>query len=417
MQISSVATRIAIVSTLKLSLAALALISVSAANGSASPSEKELKNIAERMQQNKQRFIEAETEKRKILGSLYSMQKRLKKITQEKSQLTDELFRAQDSAKGIAKIIASLELEIAKQRKVIKTRLRAIYKVSGESYMAILFSQKTPQQLDETLRFLKIIADSDYKLLKSYQENVEVYRAQKERLKNQVERLVGIESKIKSQETLIAKEHQSKMKIVSELDKKRSASLSDLRNLRIRSVSSDEIDELLKPSIFEKKGQLPAPVEGKIARDFGLIENEKYKIVLSHKGLGFETIGEAPVSAVFAGQVVFSEKLPGYGETIVIDHGDHYFTVYSHLTRIVANKNQQVKTGQVIAHAGEIDDGLANGIYFEIRHFSEPENPRLWLEPRAGLNQQANSKEPAIEPELASNKETPKESMRKPQAH
>ncbi len=358
--------------------AALALTSTSrAASPDAVPEN--MRDLADKFNSSKQKILEAETEKRRILGSLYTIDQRMKKISNDKGHLTDELFQAQDNVKNIAKVIASLELEIKQQRSQLRRRLRALYKLSGEGFIAVLFSQDSPQSVDQTLRFLKTVTENDYRLIHSYEENVAAYQAHKEKLKGQVEHLVAIEHKIKAQEGLLVSEYKSKSKIVSELDKQRVASLNQIKSLRDRTRGDDEVDELLKPSIFEKKGQLAPPIQGHVVQDFGLLPEDQYKIRLSHKGWRYAAPVGSSVMAIFDGRVAFSEWVAGYGHTVIIDHGDHYYTVYGHISRVRVKAGDTLKKGQVIAEAGGADSDHEPGLYFEIRHFSEPENPAAWI--------------------------------------
>jgi septal ring factor EnvC (AmiA/AmiB activator) len=365
------------------------LIAIVSAHASVAASD-DLHELTERVQVNKQKVLDAEEQKRKVLASLYSMQLRMKKISQEKNRLTDDLIHIQDNVKNLARVIATLELEIKKQKVLLRSRLRTLYKISGEGYINILFSMKSPAQIDETMRHLKMISDNDYQLIHNFQDNVNLYRNQKEALKVQVARLFGLEKKIKVQEGMIASEHQSKMKIVAALDQQKTAGLSNIKVIRSR-FENTEIDDLLKPSIFEQKGSLTPPVAGSIVRDFGLITDEKYKFRLSHKGLEYATAKDAPVASVFAGKVVFLGNLPGYGQTMIVDHGDHYFSVYGHLARPSVSRGEAVKKAQVLALVADDIRFGAPTLYFEIRHFSEPENPRFWL---------ARATEEKVEPHL-----------------
>lgn len=338
-------------------------------------------SLVEKVQKSKQQIVEAESEKRRILGSLYTIQQRMKKITSEKSHLTDELFQAQDSVKNVARVIAQLEGEIGKQRTALRKRLRALYKLSGEGYVSILFSRSNAADLDESLRFLKIVTENDYKMIRSYQANVATYKAQKDKLKKQVERLVGIEKRIKTQENLLVVEQNSKSKIVSELDMKKNKNIDKIKSLRTKADAIEpdaEVANLLRPSIFEQKGQLAAPIQGDVVEDFGLIVDERFKIRFAHKGWTYSAATGAGIQAVFDGTLVRSEWIDGYGTIAVIDHGDHYYSVYGHLTKLKVKVGEEVNKGQAIAEAGPIDD-TRQGLYFELRHFSEPENPTAWI--------------------------------------
>lgn len=344
-----------------------------------------VKKLAEKLQESRKGVIEAEAQKRKILGSLYVINQRMKKITSDKSHLTNELFQVQDNVKVIAKAIASLEKQIDKQRVHLRRRLRTLYKLSGQGYISAIFSRQSASDLDETLRFLKIVTDGDYRMIKSYQENIAMYKAQKTRLRGQIEKLVAIEGSIKKQESLLATEHQAKSKIVSELDREKVENINRIKTLRDKSkefAGADQglnLADLLKPSIYEQKGQLIAPLQGTIVQDFGLIIDERYKIRLSHKGWRYAAPAGTPVAAIFEGRIAHSDHVEGYGHTVVIDHGDHYYTVYASLAKPRVKVGDLVKKAQIFAEAGSSGHGNPEGLYFEIRHFSEPENPNNWI--------------------------------------
>lgn len=347
--------------------------------------EEGVRELAESLVETKKNLADTEAEKRRILGSLYSITKRMKKISQEKGNLTDELFHVQDNVENIAKVIAGLETQIAEQRKHLRARLRMLYKLSGEGYVGVLFSSVNSLEFDQTLKFLKIVTDADYRLIRNYQRNVTVYKQQRRRLKTQVARLVSLERKIRTQEVLLTTEHKAKSEIVHGLEKSNSNALKAIRKIRsktafIRSQENDDsLLNLLKASFFEKKGQIPAPVVGEIVQDFGLIRDGQYMIQLGHKGWQYSASAGTPVVSVFEGKVAHSGGISGYGHTVIIDHGDHYYTVYGHLAAPKVQVGDLVASGQTIAETGSTSRKHGDGMYFEIRHFSEPENPKHWI--------------------------------------
>jgi len=339
--------------------------------------------LQQKLNESRKTLVEAEAQKRRILGSLYVINQRMKKISTDKSHLTNELFQVQDNVKAIAKIIAGLELQIDKQRVQLRKRLRALYKMSGQGYIGALFASGSSMDLDETLRFMKIVTDNDYNLIRSFQQNIVSYKAQKRKLRGQIEKLVVIEKNIKRQEGLLANEHHAKSKIVGELDKEKIASLNRIKTLRSHSEKiageAANLSDLLKPSIFERRGQLPAPSPGTVAQDFGLVTDEHYKIRLSHKGWRYATAPATPVAAIFEGTVIHADYVDGYGPTVVVDHGDHYYSLYAQISRMKVKTGDTLKKGQILAEAGPATGGYGEGFYFEIRHFSEPENPANWI--------------------------------------
>jgi len=351
------------------------------------PVQTEIKEVVNEVQKNRASINEQDQERRQILGSLYEISKRMKKITQEKGAMTDKLLRAQGSVKFLGKDIAVLEKKIEAEQKQLKTSLRNLYKMSGETYLAVLFSQDSALSLDRSLKFFKIISERDFDLIKSYQRNIVEMRSKKANLNSQVKKLLNIEGDIKKQESLLLTEHHEKSKIVSEIETKKLANLEKIKSLRTRAQEKSlnkfdaALSDLLKTAFYENKGQLPAPVVGQIVQDFGLTKHEEYPVEFSHKGWLYSTVKSAPVIAISEGKVSFLGRIDGYGETLIIDHGDHYYSVYSHLGQVKVKLDELVKKSQVIATAGSTSKLNSVGIYFEIRHFSEPENPKNWISP------------------------------------
>lgn len=132
-------------------------------------------------------------------------------------------------------------------------------------------------------------------------------------------------------------------------------------------------------SFSASKGLLIMPVKGKITTTFGPYKPPGENVELFRKGVDIQATPESRVSAVFAGTVVYAEWFKGYGNMLIIDHGEGYFTVYARLGKMYKSVNNVVLGGETI---GEInsDSGISGSeLYFEIRHHAQPQNPTVWL--------------------------------------
>lgn len=88
------------------------------------------------------------------------------------------------------------------------------------------------------------------------------------------------------------------------------------------------------------------------------------------------TVG-SPVRAVFAGRVAFSDRYGAYGRLVILDHGDHYYTVSGNLAAADVRVGDEVSAGERIGSVG--DEGKGGMLYFEIRHATETIPPSPWL--------------------------------------
>lgn len=85
----------------------------------------------------------------------------------------------------------------------------------------------------------------------------------------------------------------------------------------------------------------------------------------------------SPVRAVFPGRVAFADRYGPYGRIVILDHGDHYYTVSANLASLSVHVGEEVSTGTVLGTVG--DDGRGPMLYFEVRHGSETVDPGPWL--------------------------------------
>ncbi len=363
------------------SLSAALLISISALS-SVRASDTAL---VEKYQDRKEALLATEEQKRKVLASLYSVNQKIKKIAQEKGRAVDRMLDADDKAKQTAQKISELEAELIADKKSLRARLRALYRLSGEGVMALIFSQNSGHDVDQAMKYLKIITSRDYDQIKAYQVKLATLSQEKLKLKSVVKKYIAVQAEIKGKEQALIGEYKSKTKFISQLEKRYAKQLNQLKSLR----PSDETDAdreliaFLRPSFFEKKGELELPVEGYLAQGFGIISDPKFKTQLGHKGWQISSLEGSKVQAIFDGEIAHSGWLPGYGNTVIVDHGDHYYTVYAHVKNLSVKRGDQIKKGESIGQATSPSKKIGSGIYFEIRHFSEPENPRNWIKSQA----------------------------------
>ena len=228
---------------------------------------------------------------------------------------------------------------------------------------------------------MKRVADRDYELIRDFEGNLKSLEVTRAKLKKNVKRLVHLERQLKTQEKSLEQEQNSKSRLLARLRTSRKTYVQQLKGLRQKAgglVPDSEIASLMNETFFERKGSLGLPAAGVVSKTFGLDQHDRYKFKLSHKGVFLSTrVGEL-VKAVFPGEVSFVGKISGYGNAVILDHGDHYYSVYCHNESVKVKKGQKVTEGEVLGSAGRSTLGRP-GLYFEIRHFSDPVDPMQWV--------------------------------------
>ena len=123
------------------------------------------------------------------------------------------------------------------------------------------------------------------------------------------------------------------------------------------------------------RGRLRLPVNGAVAGRFGKPRAEGGAI---WKGVFIRAAEGAEVKAVAGGAVVFADWLRGFGNLLVIDHGDDFLSVYGNNESLLAAVGASVKAGEAVATVGNSGGNPDSGLYFELRHRGQPFDPLKW---------------------------------------
>ena len=128
-------------------------------------------------------------------------------------------------------------------------------------------------------------------------------------------------------------------------------------------------------SFASLKGRLHVPLKGELAHRFGSRRSDG---VSSWKGF-FIRAGSGEVRAVASGRVVFADWLRGFGNLIILDHGDEYLSVYGNNESLYKEVGDSVKAGDAIAAVGSSGGNAETGLYFELRFQGQPIDPQKWM--------------------------------------
>lgn len=124
------------------------------------------------------------------------------------------------------------------------------------------------------------------------------------------------------------------------------------------------------------KGRLMLPVDGELVHRFGTPRERGGSL---WKGLFFKARAGQPVHAVAAGRVVFADWLRGFGNLIIVDHGNGYMSLYSNNETLYKQVGDAVRAGETIAAVGNSGGDPDAGLYFELRYQSRAFDPMSWM--------------------------------------
>ncbi|MDR2838250.1 MAG: peptidoglycan DD-metalloendopeptidase family protein [Azonexus sp.] len=127
-------------------------------------------------------------------------------------------------------------------------------------------------------------------------------------------------------------------------------------------------------SFARQKGQLRLPVRGAVNGRFGAARDGGGV----WRGLFIKAVSGSEVKAIANGRVVFADWMRGFGNLLIVDHGDAYLSIYGNNDSLLKQVGQAVKGGDAIAIVGNSGGNPESGLYFELRHQGQPIDPMKW---------------------------------------
>lgn len=317
---------------------------------------------------------EIESSERAIFGTR-------KKIADERLSLTrldTELLKLEAEQQ-----IARNELASEAQR--IKTLLRALFANRDSDTLKLLLSQDDPANLARNLAFhARILKQQNIQIDALMSLLTKLDQTQQELAQNRTERERTLTA-LESEEQNLSRQQQERTRKVAAL-KQMTQSLQvqkqqlEQDQARLQNLI-DELDTLALTNetiqiapFADQKGKLSWPTEAKVSTRF----NSKRNTNMRWQGMRFSNIADDPIRPIYHGRVIFADWLRGYGLLVIIDHGENYMSLYAHNNSISVEEGQWVDPGTVIALAGNTGGQEEPGLYFEIRHQGEPQNPAHW---------------------------------------
>jgi septal ring factor EnvC (AmiA/AmiB activator) len=286
-----------------------------------------------------------------------------------------------------------LRKRIHVNEKYVSKRLVALYKLNRIGHFHLLASAESMNEFIQRKAAFERILSYDEKIRQNLIKN-------QVELKNMLKQL----DTHKALKSAHAAEHQKQIRSMAREQSRRTRLLADIRKQKslelaaidaltraaedlerkITSLSTAKFEAVSDKntsqlSFSDQKGLLIMPVNGKIINLFGTYKNPKYNITNFRSGIDIKADRGEPIRAVFKGRLIYSEWFKGYGNMIIINHGNSYYTVYAHLEETFKSKGDTVDAGEVIATVGDTGSMTGAKLYFEVRHHGKPMNPLKWL--------------------------------------
>lgn len=310
-------------------------------------------------------------------------------VTQSIQETTRELVQARE--------------KLAENEAVLNRRLRDIYKMGPLHTVGVLLGASSFTDLLNRYRYLQRIASFDRSLVSRVEtiegELVERNDDLRQRMaelgslrQNRLSEVAQLRSVESERQTALAEFRSRERQTASRLeqldaDEGRMTQLIGDLETRRREIEARTATARADASLSaDDAGSLDWPLDGEVIYRFGR-ERSPNGTVLRWNGIGISASPGSPVTAVRAGTVVLAGPFEGYGPTVVLSHGDGFYTLYLYLEEISVVEGRTVSIGQVVGTVGGTDTPEGPHIEFQVRApvnggSPQAQDPLQWLSAR-----------------------------------
>jgi septal ring factor EnvC (AmiA/AmiB activator) len=284
--------------------------------------------------------------------------------------------------------IAALLPRIAQQKADLRKRLVALYRLGGLSYVRMFLALDEDQNPIEAMTMLSYLVTRDSRLVTRFQTARGQLAMRRQQLADRQTRLQQTRAVVEERRRAVMAARAQQQRVVARLRTEETGTAAQLAALEKKArrlqrlvdvLSQQQRGEMTAIDIRSVQGALEWPVQGKVIERFGRQRNPKFATFTVNNGLKIEADPGTQVRAVFLGTVLFSQWFKGYGNLIILDHGNRVFSLYGNLKAPAVAVGDRIATGQPIAGVGESEDASSGHLYFEVRQDNKPEDPQKWL--------------------------------------
>ena len=412
----------------------LTLLLMLAGVAQAAPSKESLKELQERIENLKQELDKTEGAHHDAADALKQSEKAISEANRKLNDLRQQQKTNASTLQQLNQKQSGLQTTIEDQQKLLSQQFYRQYLSGDQGYLRILLEQKDPNAVERNLQYYRYVARARAKMIEGLRQNlnkVAELNAQTEATLKEITDLKAEQEQTRQELQQQKREHQTVVKELSEKiknqrgeitklqrDEKRLSQLMEKleriaqqeaekrakareaqRKKKAESktarkpdsskptpeetsktetvATNDELPDADQDSGFfaSLKGKLRLPARGEVANKFGAPRQESG---LSWKGLFIRAAEGADVRAIARGQVVFADWLRGFGNLLIVDHGSGYMSLYGNNQALLKRVGDSVQAGDQVAAIGNSGGNAEPGVYFELRHKSQPMDPMAW---------------------------------------
>jgi septal ring factor EnvC (AmiA/AmiB activator) len=365
--------------------------------------QRKLQQAERQLREEQQKAADARARETSVLAEIEQIERRLADKQRQVLRLDGRITKTAGDATALRREIQQLEGNRSGQQEALARRLRAMYKVHAQGgALPMLLTGDDAMTRAAAMRHLTSLAALDARLIQEYRGTSDRLEDRKSREETRQRELATLRSEAQREQAeidrdaakrriLLAKVRDERTyheRMVGELTEATKRLETFIRDLQARQRRLAKVPPVRSapdtPGVGfgSLRGRLPWPADGRVVATFGARVHPRFGTRTFRNGVDIEAGEGKNVAAVYAGHVIYTGWFKGYGNLIILDHDNEYYTLYAHIADIQVKEGDDVQQGQRIGTVGETGSLEGPRLYFEVRYQGKPENPEQWLRQR-----------------------------------
>jgi murein hydrolase activator len=282
--------------------------------------------------------------------------------------------------------IRDLEQRQATERPGLESRLVDVYKLGRGGYLRLLLSVDDMRSVGRAYRTVAALSQLDRQRVVEHRSTLEALRASQKSLQERRTALAAIQAEAQRARAAADRAAAARADLIAQIDKRRDlnaelagelqAAQQKLQQAVASMTAGKAPAEPVALPVRPFQGDLDWPLAGPVVQRFG-----RYASAAGPNGIEIASAEGTTVSAIHDGTVAYADIFAGFGNLVIVDHGNQAFSLYGHLSSVEVSRGARVARGQPVGKAGAAPAG-PTGVYFELRIDGKPVDPVQWLRKR-----------------------------------
>jgi septal ring factor EnvC (AmiA/AmiB activator) len=281
--------------------------------------------------------------------------------------------------------IARTEAALAAAKPAIKERILRIHKLGRLGYTRLLLDMENARTFQRTARVVSLLARRDRAQLDRHGALITTLRTERARLETERKTTEEMRARLVREQQALGHAIAAQGARVKEIEERRdlneqlAAELIAAQERLNTSVGRLTLTPTAGlPGARATVGRYDWPLTGDIQTRFGRQQSSRFGTEIARNGIEIAAEAGSAVKAIDAGKVAYADLFSGFGQLVILDHGQKTYSLYGHLSAMAVQRGGAVERGQAVGSSGTTPTGVP-AVYFELRIDGKPVDPVQWL--------------------------------------